>query len=183
MRAEWVWLPPELQDRILWYLDERIALPYLSQDVVFKARFISKAFAAKLRHWLWLSCPVEHPGFAGHFVDGVMRLTAKAVTRWYDDDVHIISTPTYSALYSRTYVACTTKPPHNKSEGLYVMLFEKVRDLAKDGTLADMTGEKRRQFIKFFQYSFKYLDRFYVKRLSLPELKPHMEAAFRAAGV
>ena len=52
MHAQWAWLPQELQDRIVWYLDQRIIFPDLSQERLSNARLISKAFAAKLRRWL-----------------------------------------------------------------------------------------------------------------------------------
>lgn len=183
MHAQWACLPLELQDRIVWDLDQAIIYPNLSQERLSNARLISKAFASKLRHWLWLFCPGKHPGFVDHFVEGLLRFTAKAFTCWYEHQVPTISTSFYSLVYTRVYDACTNKPPHNKSEALYNALFDKVRDLATDGTLADMTGAKRNMFIRFHKHVFKYLGLFYVRRLSLPDIPTHMAAAFQAAGV
>ena len=186
MHAQWESLPMELQDRIVWYLDQGIIYRddnNLQQEHFSNARLISKAFAAKLRHWLWLFCPTTHPGFAGHFVEGLLRFTAEAFTYWYDHNVPPISVGLYSLVYTQVYYACTKSPPHNRSEALYNALFEKVRDLAMDGTLADMTGAKRNMFLRFNAHVFKYLGLFYVRRLSLPDIPTHMVAAFQAAGV
>ena len=81
------------------------------------------------------------------------------------------------------YEACTYKPPYNRSEALYNALFDKVLKLVQDGTLADITGEKRNLFIRFLTQVFKYIDRFYVKRLSLPDVRANLVDAFRAAEV
>ena len=179
MHAQWESLPLELQDRIVWELDQVIIYPGPSQERLSNARLISKAFAAKLRHWLWLFCPSKHPGFVDHFVEGLLRFTAKV----FNHNIPTITTEFYSLVYTRVYDACTNKPPHNKSEALYNALYEKVRDLAMDGTLADMTGAKRNRFLRFHMYVFKYLGLFYVKRLSLPDIPIRMAAAFTAAGV
>ena len=178
MRAQWESLPLELQDRIVCYLDQGIMYPNLSQERLSNARLISKAFAAKLRHWLWLFCPGKHPGFADHFVEGLLRFTAKMLNHNVP-----ISTNIYSLAYTRVYHVCTNKPPHNKSEGMYNALFDKVRDLAMDGTLADMTGAKRNRFLRFHMHVFKYLELFYARRLHLPDIPTRMTAAFQAAGV
>ena len=173
-QAQWESLPLELQDHILWRLG------MYNRD----ARLVSKAFAAKLRRWLWLSCPTKHPGFSGHFVEGLLRFSAEAITLAYDEKValpRIVPSDAYSQLYTRVYTACTYRPPNNKQHELYSTLFDKVRDLAMDGTLSDMTGKKREVFIRFLDHVFKYLDRFYVKRLSLPDVKDHLVAAFQAA--
>lgn len=190
MHAQWESLPLELQDRIVCDLDRviicrdyKILQQERLQECFSNARLISKAFAAKLRHWLWLFCPTKHPGFADHFVEGLLRFTAKAFTYWYKHQVSTISTGFYSLVYTRVYEACTNKPPHNKSEALYNALFDKVRDLATDGTLADMTGAKRNRFLRFHMHVFKYLELFYLRRLSLPDIPTHMAAAFQAAGV
>ena len=50
-QAQWESLPLELQDHILW----RLGMYNRG------ARLVSKAFAAKLRRWLWLSCPHQAP--------------------------------------------------------------------------------------------------------------------------
>lgn len=183
MPPKWEWLPLELQERIVQDLDKNIFCPF-SRERFLNARLISKPFAAQLRHWPWLFCPATHPGFVDHFVDSVLRYVAKLVTMLHSGKVpanDLKNVAVYSSLYSRVYDACTMKAPNNKSHGLYCALSEKVHSLVQDGTLADIEGVLRVVYIRFVGHVFKFLDRFYVRRLSLPELKPHLEAAFQSA--
>ena len=183
MRAQWASLPQELQERVLWLLSRMLFLPGLDSEHFCGTRLVNKSFAAQLRSMLWIFCPGMHPGFVEHFVEGLMRYTAEGVSLWYKDETYYFTTPVYSQLYSRVYIVCTYKPPHNKSEGLYYALYHNVVKLVKDGTLADITGEKRDLFIRFLTQVFKYLDRFYVKRLSLPDVRANLVEAFQAAEV
>ena len=183
MRAQWSSLPQELQEHVLWLLSHMRLYLGLDYEHFCGTRLVNKSFAAQLRSMLWIFCPGMHPGFVEHFVEGLMRYTAENVSLLYKDKICYFTTPVYSQLYSRVYAVCTYKPPHNKSEGLYCALYHKVVKLVKDGTLADITGEKRNLFIRFLAQVFKYLDRFYVKRLSLPDVRANLVDAFRAAEV
>jgi len=95
-----------------------------------------------------------------------------------------ISTDEYSALYTTVYTMCTQKPPNNWSEHLYNNYCEAVKDYLS-GRILPRIKEKHDEYmlrelvrrwdnhklmIRFLSHVFKYLDRFYVKRLSLPEL-------------
>ena len=95
-----------------------------------------------------------------------------------------ITTEEYSALYTTVYTMCTQKPPNNWSEQLYNNYCDAVKDYLSARILPrikekhdeSMLRELVRRWknhqlmIKFLSNVFKYLDRFYVKRLSLPEL-------------
>lgn len=95
-----------------------------------------------------------------------------------------ISTEEYSALYTTVYTMCTQKPPNNWSEHLYNNYCEAVKDYLSarilprikekhdEAMLRELVRrwENHKLMIKFLSHVFKYLDRFYVKRLSLPEL-------------
>ena len=96
-----------------------------------------------------------------------------------------ITTDEYSSLYTTVYTMCTQKPPNNWSENLYQNYCEAIKDYLSSRILPhikekhdeSMLKELVRRWqnhtlmIRFLSHVFKYLDRFYVKRLSLPELK------------
>jgi cullin 1 len=95
-----------------------------------------------------------------------------------------ISTDEYSALYTTVYTMCTQKPPNNWSEHLYNNYCEAVKDYLQSRILPRIKEkhdeymlrelvrrwDNHKLMIRFLSHVFKYLDRFYVKRLSLPEL-------------
>jgi hypothetical protein len=83
--------------------------------------------------------------------------------------VEHISTETYSHSYTLVYTICTQKPPHNHSERCYNFLGQ----MAAKYFLPP--GKKREIFIKYVTYCFKYLERFYVKRLEVPTLDLYMD--------
>jgi len=95
-----------------------------------------------------------------------------------------ITTDEYSMLYTTVYTMCTQKPPNNWSEQLYNNYVEAVKDYLSARILPRIREkhdeymlrelvrrwENHKLMIRFLSHVFKYLDRFYVKRLSLPEL-------------
>tara|TARA_B110001452_G_C15227376_1_gene425335 strand:- start:1697 stop:2398 length:702 start_codon:yes stop_codon:yes gene_type:complete len=95
-----------------------------------------------------------------------------------------ISTDEYSNLYTTVYTMCTQKPPNNWSEHLYNNYCEAVKDYLSSRILPRIKEkhdeymlrelvrrwDNHKLMIRFLSHVFKYLDRFYVKRLSLPEL-------------
>lgn len=80
-----------------------------------------------------------------------------------------ISTEEYSHSYTLVYTICTQKPPYNHSE----MCHKFIGDMAEKYALPP--GERREAFIKYVTCCFKYVDRFYVRRLSLPALSEYMD--------
>jgi len=95
-----------------------------------------------------------------------------------------ISTDEYSQLYTTVYTMCTQKPPNNWSEQLYnyyceavkeyltARILPRIREKHDEFMLRELVRrwENHKLMIRFLSHVFKYLDRFYVKRLSLPEL-------------
>ena len=95
-----------------------------------------------------------------------------------------ISTEEYSALYTTVYTMCTQKPPNNWSEHLYnhycdavkdylsARILPRIKEKHDEAMLTELVRrwENHKLMIKFLSHVFKYIDRFYVKRLSLPEL-------------
>mmetsp|Transcript_22229 Transcript_22229/g.71840 ORF Transcript_22229/g.71840 Transcript_22229/m.71840 type:complete len:749 (-) Transcript_22229:395-2641(-) len=97
---------------------------------------------------------------------------------------HKISTDEYSQLYTTVYTMCTQKPPNNWSEPLYnnyceavidyltARILPRIKEKHDESMLRELVRrwENHKTIIRFLSHVFKYLDRFYVKRLSLPEL-------------
>ena len=170
----WEDLPPETADLIVQALVRR--LRFLeeddSRDATHRARLISHAFRDAVGY-LWKLHPPRMPNSnvlridaAPDFVDGLLRYTADVLTGG-----HIITERTYSILYTTVYTWCTQKPPNNASETLYYSLGEVTRALVAEGALRQLdTVQKRDRLVCFVEHCAKYLNRFYVKRLSLPEV-------------
>jgi len=95
-----------------------------------------------------------------------------------------ISTSEYSDLYTTVYTMCTQKPPNNWSEHLYnnyceavkeylqARILPRIKEKHDESMLKELVRrwENHKLLVRFLSHVFKYLDRFYVKRLSLPEL-------------
>ena len=74
------------------------------------------------------------------------------------------STDDYAFVYTVVYHACTIKSPLNWVGRGYAFYRKLMREYALP------PGQERDKFIKSATHLFKYMDRFYVKRLSLPPL-------------
>ena len=95
-----------------------------------------------------------------------------------------ITTDEYSSLYTTVYTMCTQKPPNNWSEHLYnnycdavkdylaARILPRIKEKHDEYMLRELVRrwDNHKLMIRFLSHVFKYLDRFYVKRLSLPEL-------------
>jgi len=95
-----------------------------------------------------------------------------------------ITTEEYSSLYTTVYSMCTQKPPNNWSEQLYhnycasvkeylsQKVLPRIKAKSSEAMLRELVRrwENHKLMVRFLSHVFKYLDRFYVKRLSLPEL-------------
>merc|ERR1719424_1071159 len=93
-----------------------------------------------------------------------------------------ITTDEYSKMYTTVYTMCTQKPPNNFSEQLYnnycdavkdclsTRVLPRIREKHDEAMLRELVRrwDNHKLFIKFLSHIFKYIDRFYVKRLSLP---------------
>eukprot|EP00900_Chrysochromulina_parva_P024310 jgi/Chrpa1/6512/Chrysochromulina_OHIO_Genome00012947-RA len=103
-----------------------------------------------------------------------------------------ISTDEYSNLYTTVYTMCTQKPPNNWSEQLYnyyceavkeylsARILPRIKEKHDESMLRELVRrwENHKLLVRFLSHVFKYLDRFYVKRLSLHELAEVGSQAF-----
>ena len=102
-----------------------------------------------------------------------------------------ISTEEYSNLYTTVYTMCTQKRPHNWSGDVYQRLHADAQQFSARA-IARLAGEQGYQYAvtlfnvchayemytSFAQHVFKYLNRYYVKRMSLPEIQDVLSQAF-----
>jgi len=123
---------------------------------------------------------------------GVMKIEQILEDMQTGDYKSSISTEEYSALYTTVYTMCTQKPPNNWSEHLYnnycdavkdylsARILPRIKEKHDEAMLKELVRrwENHKLMIKFLSHVFKYLDRFYVKRLSLPELAEVGSQAF-----
>ena len=81
-----------------------------------------------------------------------------------------ISKDDYFMMYMSVFRWCTMKPPLNQSERVYNSLNDQ-RVL-----LSEMEPEGKATVIRLLGHVFKYIDRFYVRRLSLPGVSELLNA-------
>ena len=89
--------------------------------------------------------------------------------------------PTAEVLSNATtivYVACTSKPPNNLSAEIYHRFSQHTNELAKRRH-TQQNGISR--YARCARTLLNYLNRFYVKRLNLPNIEAVVNAAFEAA--
>lgn len=164
------------------------------RDAVHRARLVNHAFADAVGY-LWKLLPPVFcfesrepcgrlvgiyamlPDAAPGFVEGVMRLAAESSTGRFKIHAH-----TYSMLYSTVYFSATLRPPHNGSEQLYNAIGTVASGLAAEGAFRQLdTPKKRDIFVRLICYCFKYIDRFYVKRLALRNIEAVLREALVTA--
>ena len=88
--------------------------------------------------------------------------------------------PTAEVLSNATtivYVACTSKPPNNLSAEIYHNFAKHVKEVA--ARRHKQNGISR--YARCARTLLNYLNRFYVKRLRLPDIEAVVNAAFDAA--
>lgn len=83
----------------------------------------------------------------------------------------LITHEVYAELYRHVYDSCTQKKKELREIGSTAM-YNLVQELATAYPLPE--GPGRDTFVKFWEHVFKFLDRFYVLRLSLTPLKELM---------
>ena len=106
----------------------------------------------------------------------------------------VISSHEYSSLYSTSYTMCTQKPPNNWSEDVYNRWRIEAQQFSARA-VARLAGKEGDQYVaalfvvlrgfdmyaRFAEHLLKYLNRFYVPRLSLPGIYEVLAEAFSGA--
>ena len=185
----WGALPEEIIDHIVRL--SRSAAYYLLEvhqlrQGVYNTRCINRTFRSALRPVFLLTCPITNPNFPSIWVEGLLRLAGEMTPNFYRE---LMTPTTYSSLHGTVHSACVRKPNRMNASmadkpcqrALYNALGTTLTALLKDGTLRWITGQERAAYVHFVRNIFSYLDRFYVKRLSLPSLEQHLTQAFANA--
>jgi len=145
------------------------------------ARFINKAFAAKLKPRLPLFHKYIAPGYSWSYVEHVML--------WGDEMIRGVrpkTTENYSFLRTQVYKACTCPPVLGYQHFIhfYDVLLPVVNGLLADGTLRGYSAEQREAFAKYVSDTFSYIERYNCdtrnetppKRVLLNAFKAHPNA-------
>ena len=106
----------------------------------------------------------------------------------------VFSTDEYTTTTTTVYLMCTQKPPNNWSEDVYNRWRIEAQQFSARA-VARLAGKQGDEYVaalfvvwrgfelyaRFASGVFKYLDRFYVKRLDLPEIRKVVSQAFSGA--
>ena len=157
MAADWNSLPIELQKLVIQQI-------YVDTIHWHRAglRRLCKAFAEELYDGAW-----ERSRNPFIVVKGILELCARTIRTGEKMTTHL-----YSMIYSTVCAHCTRKHPGNMTHELYTQLVKQIPEYIRE-----FEGEKRMLFSRLVSHGFKYLDRFYVKRLSLATVYEMCERA------
>ena len=138
-------------------------------------RLINKTFASTWAPALNILCPTSHPKHAPFFVEGVIWFLCDRMSRqsWLTADC-------YANFYATVWKGATRNPKTpggNHSERYYNALGAKLTAMIENGAIGPFTDDQRERMIKTLLVIFAVIDRFYVKRVSLPELKYYLPEA------
>lgn len=192
---KWADLPADTADLVLRALACQLrAINELgNRDAIHSARLVNHAFKDAVAY-LWQLYPsmvweprcainwrgydvegryVQRTDAAPKFVEGVLRLVADAAAGRFG-----LFANTYSVVYTTVYTYGTQYPPHNGSVELYNAIDTVARTLAAEGTFRQLdTEHKREVFVAFLSSCFTYLDRYYVRRSGLRDVKTVLREA------
>jgi len=124
----------------------------------------------------YLLCPHSSPYHAKSFVKGVYLYTTYQI-----NNGTLLQTRFYSHLYGIVFHGCTRKGAANETERYYAALESQMTTLVRNGAINLTSPEERGWLLRFIYHVFKYLDRFYVKRLLLPKLDWSLEHWYKEA--
>jgi len=138
-------------------------------------RLLCRVFADRLKPALAMNSSPMAPGHAEMFVEAALRLV-------FDPPISLhralISSHTYEFLYSAVYTGSTQKIPHCQAERYYLLLGRVLTRLLKTRAIPWKGIDGVAQEMRLVFHIFKYIDRFYVKRLSLPGISEHLRKAY-----
>ncbi len=167
--ALWDSLPAELANRVTLMVRDRVYEQGVSSvatlQMLAKVRQLNHSFADCMQPLRYLMCPHNSPYHAKSFVKGVILAAWDQIIR----DAPLL-TSFYSSLYTTVYTGCTLKSPWNETERYYHALASQLKELVRNGTVAPTKIEEVTWLLLFLNHVFKYLDRYYVKRMSYPKL-------------
>lgn len=167
----WGSLPAELSNRITLMVRDRVYEHGVRCDamlqMVTSVRQLNHSFADCMQPLRYMLCPLQNPHHANSFVKGVILAAWDQIIRGAP-----LLCPFYSSLYTTVYMGCTNKPPGNQAERYYNALASRLKELVREGTVAPINTktEEVAWLLLFLYHVFRYLDRYYVQRMSYPRL-------------
>ena len=141
-------------------------------------RLLNRAFAEAFRPLALCTLPISHPRHCEHFVNGVVGIACMCAL----NDVRVGS-DLYTCFYTTVYTGCTQKPPANLSERYYEWLSASSCWMCTALGDERVTEDQQRKVLMLIRAIFGYLDRFYVKRLSLDTLSALLTKAINVRNV
>ena len=152
-------LPHEIQEMIVRKTDRKTVEKHRPE-----LRLLSKTFARALDNSKWQTSTSAYV-----ITKGILQECTETIRRVFRSDAPAeereapMRTATYTAMYSKVYDVCTCKYPHNLTSQMYDQLAKQLERFMRQ-----LEPEERRILSRIVGHCFVYLDRFYVKRLSLP---------------
>jgi len=128
-------------------------------------RLLNRAFAEAFRPLALCTLPTTHPRHCEYFVNGAVSIACMCAL----NDVRVGS-DLYTCFYTTVYTGCTQKPPKNLSACYYEWLSASSATMCTALGDERVTEDQQRKILMLIRALFSYLDRFYVKRLSLDTL-------------
>jgi len=176
----WDALPVELATRITLMVRDRVYEQGVRSDATLQmltnVRQLNHSFAKCMQPLRYLLCPHHNPHHAKSFVKGVILAAWDQIIR----DAPLL-TPFYSSLYTTVYTGCTLKMPMNETVRYYDALATQLKELVQNGTVTPTKPEEVTWLLRFLFHVFRYLDRFYTRRMSYPKLSWSLDDWYQKA--
>jgi len=128
-------------------------------------RLLNRAFAEAFWPLALCTLPITHPRHSEFLVRGVVSIACMSVLNGVR-----VGSDMYTHCYTTVYNGCTQKPPHNLSWCYYEWLSASSATLHTALGDQRVTEDQQRKILMLIRAVFSYLDRFYVKRLSVGTL-------------
>ena len=181
--AQWESLPAEVADQIGWELGRCVFWPpYDTMDqtsiqYALDLRWLCAAFARGLRLHMYILTHRTHPNHVEHLTEGLLRMTyavePRREERRWKHDVAI-----HKYAYTAVYNGCTRKRPTLEAPFYDTLRMMLVR-LLREGAIQWKEHDKNLELWVMAAY-YKYLDRFYVRRLCLTPVFEMLQETYRA---
>ena len=180
--ALWDSLPEELANRITLMVRDRVYEYGVScnatRQMLANVRQLNHSFANCMQPLRYLLCPVHNSHHAKSFVKGVILAAWDQIIR----DAPLL-TDFYSSLYTTVYTGCTFKSPWNETERYYNALATQLKEQVRNGTVAPTKPEEVTWLLRFLYHVFRYLDRYYTRRMNYPKLTWSLDDWYKQAAL
>jgi hypothetical protein len=137
---------------------------------------LSKAWLMAMQPVLDLHSAPNEEGHGERFIDALLLHVFAPL----HSSKRNLQPENYSFLYTAVYNGATMKPMENQAINYYRLLGHRMTALLRAGVVAWKPIDKVEEEFKSINRLFKYVDRFYVARRSLPPVVERLKAAYLA---